>query len=99
VANRTLIADNKAPTVTITSGPANGAKVKGTVTVKVAASDAGSVGRVELIVNGTVVAKDTASPYTFKINVARYGKKIKVQVRAVDTVGNTATTATRTWKR
>jgi hypothetical protein len=99
VADRVLIADNKAPTVKITSAPANGAKVKGTVTVKVAASDAGAVGRVELIVNGKVVAKDAASPYLFKIKVSRYGKKIKVQVRAVDKVGNTATTAARTWKR
>jgi hypothetical protein len=99
VFNRTLIADNKAPTVKVTKAPANGAKVKGTVTVKAAASDASGIARVELIVNGKVVARDAASPYVFKIKVAKYGKKIKVQVRAVDKVGNTTTTTARTWKR
>ena len=99
VYNRKLIADNKAPSVKITSGPKNGAKVKGTVTVKVAASDASGINRVELLINGKVVAKDTKAGYSFKIKVSKYGKKIKVQVRAVDKVGNTATTSARTWKR
>ena len=97
--NRNLIADNKAPTVKITSGPKNGAKVKGTVTVKVSASDASGINRVELLINGKVVAKDATAGYSFKIKVSKYAKKMKVQVRAVDKVGNTATTATRTWKR
>jgi len=97
--NRNLIADNKKPAVKITSAPKNGAKVKRTVTIKVSASDASGVKRVELLINGKVVARDTTAGYTFKINVSRYGKKMRVQVRAVDKVGNTATTATRTWKR
>jgi archaellum component FlaF (FlaF/FlaG flagellin family) len=99
VYNRSLIADNAAPKVKITSGPKNGAKVKGTVTVKASASDASGINRVELLINGKVVAKDTTSGYSFKIKVSKYGKKIKVQLRAVDKVGNTATTTTRTWKR
>jgi len=97
--SRTLIADNKAPAVKITSGPKNGAKVKGTVTVKVSASDASGINRVELLINGKVVAKDTTAAYSFKIKVSKYGKKMKVQLRTVDKVGNTATTAARTWKR
>jgi len=97
--SRTLIADNKTPTVKITSGPKNGAKVKGTVTVKVSASDASGINRVELLINGKVVAKDTAAAYSFKIKVSKYGKKLKVQVRAVDKVGNAAASASRTWKR
>ena len=97
--SRTLIADNRTPTVKITSGPRNGAKVKGTVTVKVSASDASGINRVELLINSKVVAKDTAAAYSFKIKASKYGKKMKVQVRAVDKVGNAATSASRTWKR
>jgi subtilisin family serine protease len=99
VYNRSLIADNKVPTVKITSGPKNGAKVKGTVTLKASASDSSGIARVELLINGKVVAKDTTSGYSFKIKVSKYGKKIKVQVRSVDKAGNTATTSARTWKR
>jgi hypothetical protein len=94
-----LIADNKAPTVKITSGPKSGAKVKGTVTVKVSAGDASGVARVELLINGKVVAKDVSAAYVFKIKVSKFPKTMKIQIRAVDRVGNTATTATRTWKR
>jgi subtilisin family serine protease len=99
VYNRTLIADNKVPTAKITSGPKNGAKVKGTVTLKASASDASGINRVELLINGKVVAKDTKSAYSFKIKVSKYGKKIKVQVRAYDKVGNSAKSTLRTWKR
>jgi archaellum component FlaF (FlaF/FlaG flagellin family) len=97
--DRNLIADNKAPTVKITSAPKNGAKVKGTVTVKASAGDASGIARVELLINGKVVAKDTTAAYSFKIKVSKYGKKLKVQLRAVDKAGNTATTPARTWKR
>ncbi|WP_127548459.1 S8 family serine peptidase [Actinoplanes sp. OR16] len=97
--NRRVIADNKAPTVKITSAPKNGKKVKGTVTVKVAASDASGIARVELYINGKLIAKDAKKPYTFKIKVSRYGKKLTVKVRALDKVGNSRTTASRTWKR
>ncbi|MBB2941126.1 subtilisin family serine protease [Actinoplanes lutulentus] len=99
VYNRRVIADNKAPAVKITSAPKNGKKVKGTVTVKVAASDASGIARVELYINGKLVKKDASKPYTFKIKVSKYGKKLKIKIRAVDKVGNTRTTATRTWKR
>ena len=99
VYNRTLIADNKVPTVKITSGPKNGAKVKGTVTLKASASDSSGIARVELLINGKVVAKDTTSGYSFKIKVSKYGKKIKMRVRAVDKLGNAVKTSTRTWKR
>ncbi len=97
--NRALIADNAAPKVKVTKGPKNGAKVRGTVTVKASASDASGIARVELLINGKVVAKDTRSAYSFKVKVSKYGKKIKMQVRAVDKLGNTAKTTTRTWKR
>lgn len=99
VFNRSLIADNAGPKVKITSAPKNGAKVKGTVTVKASASDAAGVNRVELLINGKVVAKDYAAGYSFKVKVSKYGKKIKVQVRSYDKLGNVAYTPARTWKR
>ncbi|RSM46147.1 hypothetical protein DMB66_50155 [Actinoplanes sp. ATCC 53533] len=99
VYNRSLIADNTGPKVKVTSAPKNGAKVKGTVTVKASASDPSGVNRVELLINGKVVAKDTKAGYAFKIKVSKYGKKIKMQVRSYDKVGNVAYAPARTWKR
>ncbi|HJT52094.1 MAG TPA: Ig-like domain-containing protein, partial [Nitrosospira sp.] len=57
-------ADPEAPTVSI-SAPASGATVTGLVGVDVAATDNTAVDRVELRVNGTTVAIDTASPFAF----------------------------------
>lgn len=98
VYNRSLIADNTGPKVAVTSAPKNGAKVKGTVTVKASASDPSGVNRVELLINGKVVARDYKAGYAFKIKVSKYGKKIKMQVRSYDRVGNAAVTPARTWK-
>jgi len=99
VYNRSLIADNAGPKVKVTSAPRNGAKVKGTVTVKASAGDPSGVNRVELLINGKVVAKDNKAGYSFKVRVSKYGKKIKMQVRSYDKVGNVAYTSARTWKR
>lgn len=85
--------------VKVTSAPRNGAKVKGTVTVKASASDPSGVNRVKLLINGKVVAKDYKAGYAFKIKVSKYGKKIKMQVRSYDRVGNVAYYPARTWKR
>jgi thermitase len=97
--DRTVYADNVAPTVSITKGPKNGAKVKGTVKLAVAASDKYGVARVELLVNGKKVATDSAAAYTFSVKTSTYGKKIKVQVRAYDHAGNVRYVPARTWKR
>ncbi|HET9516296.1 MAG TPA: Ig-like domain-containing protein, partial [Actinoplanes sp.] len=94
-----LIADNTAPKISITSGPKNKAKVKGTVKLKVSATDYYGVNRVELLINGSTVATDETSPYAFSIKVADYPKKMKVQVRAYDSVGNVKYAPTRTWTR
>jgi hypothetical protein len=96
---RTLTADNKAPTVTIAKAPKNGAKVSGTVKVYTKASDTNGIARVELIINGKVVAKDTTSGYVLSVNTKKVARTMKVQVRAYDKVGNLKTTATRTWRR
>ncbi|MEV6306039.1 S8 family serine peptidase [Actinoplanes sp. NPDC051861] len=96
---RNAVADNLAPTLTWTSGPKNGAKVKGTVTVKATAKDASGVYRVDLWINGKLVQWDWTSGYAFSIKTSKYGKTLKVQLRAQDRVGNIRYLSTRTWKR
>lgn len=57
-------ADTQAPTVAI-STPAGGATVSGTVAIDVAASDNVGVTRVDLKVNGTLLASDVGAPFQF----------------------------------
>lgn len=97
--SRTVIVDNTRPTLKITKVPKNGATVRGTVKIAASAADRNGIARVELLVNGKVIARDVTAGYTFSINTKKYGKKIKVQLRAYDKAGNTTTTATRTWRR
>ncbi|MFC7530295.1 S8 family serine peptidase [Actinoplanes sp. GCM10030250] len=97
--NRNLVADNLAPTLTWKSGPKNKAKVKGTVKIKATASDASGVYRVELWINGKLAQWDWKSAYAFSVKTSKYGKTIKVQLRARDKVGNIRYLTTRTWKR
>jgi len=56
--------DTSAPTVSL-SAPTGGATVSGLVAVNVSASDNVGVTHVDLVVNGTKLASDTASPYAF----------------------------------
>ncbi|MEU8239209.1 Ig-like domain-containing protein [Actinoplanes missouriensis] len=96
---RIVIADNKAPSVSITKAPKNKAKVKNTVKVYVKASDASGIARVELIVNGKVVATDKTSGYVLSVNTKKQKKSMQVRVRAYDKLGNVTYTTTRTWYR
>ncbi|HTJ54754.1 MAG TPA: S8 family serine peptidase, partial [Nitrosospira sp.] len=57
-------ADTQPPAVSITN-PVSGGTISGLVGVNVSASDNVGVSRVELRVNSTTVAIDTASPYAF----------------------------------
>ena len=57
------------------------------------------INRVELLINGKVVTKDTKAGYSFSINTKKYAKTMKVQLRAYDKAGNSFTTTTRTWHR
>ncbi|MCU7725228.1 Ig-like domain-containing protein [Actinoplanes sp. KI2] len=98
-ATRTVIVDNTRPTLTITSAPKNGAHVKGTVKINAAAADRNGVARVELLINGKVVAQDVTAGYSFAVNTTKYGKTFNVQLRAYDRAGNVTTTSTRTWHR
>ncbi|MEU4156170.1 S8 family serine peptidase [Actinoplanes sp. NPDC026670] len=99
VYNRQVIADNAGPTVSISKAPKNKAKIKGTTKVYVKASDASGVARVELIVNGKVVARDSTAGYVLAFNASKQKKTMKVQVRAYDKLGNVKYTSTRTWYR
>ncbi|MEV4275994.1 M4 family metallopeptidase [Actinoplanes xinjiangensis] len=96
---RTVIADNKAPSLSITAAPGNKAKVKGTVKVTVKASDGSGIARIELIVNGKVVATDTTAGYVLSVNTKKQKKTMTVRIRAYDKLGNIGYTSTRTWYR
>ncbi|GIE81179.1 hypothetical protein Aph02nite_71290 [Actinoplanes philippinensis] len=99
VVRRTVTVDTLRPTLKVTKAPKNKAKVKGTVKVTASASDKYGVARVELLINGKVVAKDYKAGYAFSINTKKYGKKIKFQLRAYDRAGNVQSISTRTWYR
>ena len=90
--------DNTLPTVRITKGPADHARVSGTTAVLVTATDTSGIAGVELWINGKRTTSDSTRPYQFRINTSRYPRRMTVQVRAVDRAGN-ATTLTRTWRR
>ncbi|WP_328465113.1 S8 family serine peptidase [Actinoplanes sp. NBC_00393] len=96
---RTLIADNIKPVVKITKAPANKAKVKGTVAVYVSATDKSGISKVQLLVNGKVVATDTKAGWALSFKVAKQAKTMKVQVRAYDKAGNVTNVASRTYYR
>ena len=59
------------PTVSITS-PANGATIKGTVTVTAIASDNYPVQKVQFLVDGVIKTTDLSSPYTYSLNTLLY---------------------------
>lgn len=80
--------DTQAPTVAITS-PAAGASVAGLVTVDVSASDNVGVSRVELRVNGQVLANDTSVPYQFGWDTAGLANgSYSLEAYAYDAAGN-----------
>ncbi|WP_436524534.1 Ig-like domain-containing protein [Actinoplanes sp. HUAS TT8] len=96
---RTVIVDNTRPTLKITSGPRSGAKVRGTVRIGASAADRNGVARVQLLINGKLVATDSRAGYAFSFNSAKYGKTIKIQLRAYDRAGNYVYTSARTIRR
>ena len=98
-ATRTVIVDNTAPTVKVTKAPKNKAKLTRKVTLTVAASDRNGVARVQLVVNGKVVATDAKAGYSFVLNPKKYGKKFTVQLRAYDRAGNVRTSGQLSYHR
>lgn len=80
--------DGQAPAAGVLS-PAGGSTVSGTVAVDVAATDNVGVARVDLIVNGKVVASDSVSPYQFAWSSTGVANgSATLAARAYDTAGN-----------
>jgi len=86
--------DTTSPTVSFSS-PSSGATVKGLISISVTASDNVAVTKVELSVNGAVVATDTSSPYSFSWDSTTVADgSVSLTARAYDAAGN-YTTSTR----
>lgn len=80
--------DTTAPVSSITS-PSNGATVSGVVPVSVSATDNTGVARVELYVNGALLAADTTAPYSFSWDTASSGSGTRyLYAIAYDAAGN-----------
>ncbi|HET7026294.1 MAG TPA: Ig-like domain-containing protein [Candidatus Limnocylindrales bacterium] len=96
-AARTVTIDNTGPAVELTA-PASGATVSGNkVTLSATATDGGGVTSVAFVVNGTVVATDTSSPYSVSWNSKTVADGAKtLTARATDGVGNVTLSAART---
>ncbi|MEU4155870.1 Ig-like domain-containing protein [Actinoplanes sp. NPDC026670] len=87
-ATRTVIVDNTAPTFKVTRAPKNKSKLSKKMTFTASASDRNGVAKVQLLVNGKVVATDVKAGYSFTLNPKKYGKKFTIQLRAYDKAGN-----------
>jgi subtilisin family serine protease len=86
--------DTVAPTVAITA-PLGSSSVSGAAVVNVNASDNVGVARVDLQVNGTVVASDIAAPYTFSWDTTGVANGMNNLVAlAYDAAGNRGTSST-----
>jgi hypothetical protein len=80
--------DTQAPTASITS-PSSGATVSGTVNVAVTATDNVGVARVEILLDGALVATDSAAPYQFAWDTSGAANGAhSLQARAVDAANN-----------
>jgi hypothetical protein len=87
--------NNQPPSVSIT-GPANGASftAPATVTINATASDSdGTVAKVDFYAGNTLLATDTASPYTFTWSNVAAGNYVLTAV-ATDNQGATTTSTT-----
>jgi subtilisin family serine protease len=85
--------DTQPPAVAITS-PAASQTVSGLTTVTVAASDDTGVAKVELRVDGNLLATDTASPFAFTWDTRRQASGMaSLEARAWDAAGNAASSA------
>ncbi|HET7825303.1 MAG TPA: S8 family serine peptidase [Anaeromyxobacter sp.] len=86
-------ADTTAPTTSITS-PASGATVSGTVTIAASASDDVGVTRVEIYVDGALLATDAAAPYTASWDTTTAtNASHTLTSKAYDAAGNVGTSA------
>jgi hypothetical protein len=87
--------DSIRPTVSIAS-PTSGTSVSGTVTVSANATDNTGVARVAFYVNGTLLGTDTTAPFSVSWNTTGLVGAQTLVAEAVDTAGNSATSASVT---
>ena len=86
--------DTQAPSVAITA-PLGSSTVNGVVPVNVNASDNVGVTKVELRVNGSLVATDTTTPFAFSWDTTKVANgTANLVVRAFDAAGNAANSST-----
>ncbi|WP_433792634.1 Ig-like domain-containing protein [Actinoplanes sp. CA-252034] len=98
-ATRAVIVDNTAPALKVTKAPKNRSKLTRKVTIAASASDRNGVAKVQLLVNGKVVATDAKAAYSFALNPKKYGRKLTVQLRAYDRAGNVRYSGKLTYRR
>lgn len=88
-------ADTQAPSVAI-AAPLGSATVSGIVTVDLTTSDNVGVTRVDLLVNGTKVATDTASPFAFSWDSTGVANgSATLSAVAYDAAGNATTSSAK----
>ena len=86
-------ADSQAPQVAI-NAPFNAEEVTGLVTVAAEATDNFGINRVELVVDGMLLASSTVAPYSFTWDASAHGKQqAELTARAIDEGGNVGLSA------
>ncbi|MFE8605597.1 Ig-like domain-containing protein [Archangium violaceum] len=92
-ASRTVIVDNTAPSVAITS-PQNGGSVFLSTTIQATASDTSGVTQVVFYDGSTVIGTDTTAPYSVSWSTLLVPRgKHTLTARATDVLGNVTTSA------
>lgn len=92
-AKSATVGDTTVPSVSLTS-PAGGSTAKGLVTVNVSASDNTGINRVDLMVNGSKLASDTTSPYSFSWDSSKVPDgNATLTASAYDAAGNYASSS------
>ena len=81
--------DTTPPTVTVTN-PSNNASISGSVIITVSAQDASGIAKVEIAVDGKIIAAPTTTPYTASWNTTGYAHNSShtITATAYDTAGN-----------
>jgi RHS repeat-associated protein len=94
-----VIVDNTAPPTTAITSPANGATVKGTVTISASATDDRGVSKVEFYVDDILLAEDKTASYSAAWNTLTfpsYDGPHTLTTRAYDSSGQVTTSTPRT---
>jgi ferredoxin len=83
--------DTTPPSVIITNP--TGGSIKGTITVKVNATDNVGVAKVDLAINDQFIASKTTSPFDFTVDTTAFANgKATIKAVATDVAGNSAST-------